>query len=201
MRNVFLLALGTWCLAVVPATAQNACCGDKPAIRSIDRTCLPAGAPRPDLPLYNSDLAEHYQEVATVDSFVSDDKCEDVTRRQLQDLQAKGQSIGADAMIRVRLLANNVRGWKENPETPFFSVKQGETQDYFFRATAIKYLHWPKGEPKQAAAPLPSRPAPTGTSPLIDTNQLLKLNNNKTRRREMTIPEVYTTNQGQKAPL
>ncbi len=165
-----------------------------PAVRSIDRTCLPAGAPQADMPLFTTDLAEQYQEVANLDSFISTDRCADTTRLQLKDLQAKGQHIGADALIRVRLLANDVRGWRENPDTPFWSVMQGESKDYFFRATAIKYLRRPAGDPVQVAVPPPPPPATT-VSPLIDTNELLKLNNNRTRRHEMTVPEVYTTNQ------
>jgi hypothetical protein len=199
MRNIFLSAALFSCLTAGAVAAPDNCCGNIPPIRSIDRTCLPAGAPQADLPMYNTDLAEQYQEIATVDSYISTDKCADTTRNQLRDLQAKGQGIGADAMIRVRMLANQVRGWKENPETPFFSVKQGESQDYFFRATAIKYLRPPQGEPKLAAAPAP-RPAITTVSPLIDTNDLLKLNNNRTQRHEMTVPEVMTTNQPQGAP-
>lgn len=182
-------------LGAVPAMAQIDCCGDKPPIRSIDRTCLPAGAPRPDLPLYGSDLAEKYVEIANVDSFISTDKCEDTTRYQLKDLQAKGQTIGADALIRVRLLANNIRGWQENPDTPFWSVKQGESKDFFFRATAIKYVEWPKAEPKPMPMKKSAAPVATQTSPLIDTNQLLKLNTDRTERYEMTVPEVYTTQQ------
>src|SRR5690606_38841160 len=129
-------------------------------------------------------------EIATVDSFISADKCEDTTRHQLKDLQAKGQSIGADALIRTRMLANDVRGWKENPDTPFFSVEQGYSEDYFFRATAIKYLRRPEGEPKPMAVPAP-RPAVTTISPLINTNDLLKINTDRTHRREVTLPEVY----------
>jgi len=205
MRNVinFLTpaAFGAGVLLLaLPAVAQDSCCGNLPPVRSIDRTCLPAGPPRPDLPLYTTDLAEQYQEIATVDSFRSDEKCDDTTRRQMKDLQAKGQAIGADAMIRVRMLANNIRGWKENNETPFFSVKQGESKDYFFRATAIKYLRWPKGEPQPATAHTASAPQQSATTPLVDTNELLKINNNRTRRHEMTVPEVYTTHQPVEAP-
>lgn len=147
------------------------------------------------MPLYTSDLNAHYQEVANVDSFISMDKCEDTTRMQLKDLQAKGQAIGADALIRVRPLANKVTGWKENPDTPFWSVKQGESSDYFYRATAIKYIKWPTSEPEAIPAQTASPVAVTQTSPLIDTNQLLKLNTDRTRRHEMTVPEVYTTQQ------
>lgn len=190
----FIVSAGLW--LTVPATGQGLdCCGNNPPIRSIDRNCLPAGAPRADLPLYTSDLNAHYQEIANVDSYISTDKCEDTTRMQLKDLQAKGQAIGADALIRVRPLKNRITGFKENPDTPFWSVKQGESSDFFYRATAIKYLKWPAAEPEPIPAQTASPVAVTQTSPLIDTNQLLKLNTDRTRRHEMTVPEVYTTQQ------
>lgn len=187
--GIFLLGLA----AAAPAQT-DLCSSDLPPVRAIDRTCLPAPAAKTQIALYNTDLAEHYQEIATVDSFLSDNKCEDTTRAQLKDLQAKGEGLNADALIRVRMLSNRAQGWKENNETPFFSVKQGQSNDYFFRATAIKYLRLPAGAPTQVAVPVPRADVVT-VSPLIDTNELLKLNNNKTRRHEMTIPEVYTTNQ------
>jgi hypothetical protein len=198
MRNFTLFAIAL-CISgapVLPASADD-CCGHNPPIRSIDRTCLPAGAPRPDLPLYTSDLAEQYQEIANVDSYISTDKCADTTRQQLKDLQAKGQAIGADALIRVRPLANNIQGWKENPDTPFWSVRQGASKDYFYRATAIKYLRWPKAEPKPLAVKASAQATAKQSSPLIDTNELLKLNRGKTHRNEVTVPEVYTTQQAQ----
>src|SRR5690606_41065564 len=68
-----------------------------------------------------------------------------------------------------------IRGWKENPDTPFWSVEQGESKDYFYRATAIKYVRPPAGEPVPAARKTASAPIVTQSSPLIDTNQLLKL--------------------------
>lgn len=188
------------CLLAVPATAADlSCAGDIPPVRSIDRTCLPVAPPRANVPLYNTDLAEQYQEIATVDSFISTDQSAETTRRQLKDLQAKGQGIGADAMIRVRVLANDFRGWQENADTPFWSVKQGTSKDYFFRATAVKYLRQPDGDPTPMAVPAP-RPAVTTVSPLINTNDLLKINNNKTFRREVTVPEVYTSNTPAGAP-
>lgn len=195
MRTFSYITTAICLLSVAPLAAQVDCCGSNPPIRSIDRTCLPAGAPKPNLALYTTDLAEQYQEIATVDSYISTDKCEDTTRMQLKDLQAKGTAIGADALIRVRPLHNNIRGWKENPDTPFFSVEQGESKDFFYRATAIKYVKQPVGEPIAAARKTASGPVVTQSSPLIDTNQLLKLNTDRTRRHEMTVPEVYTTQQ------
>jgi hypothetical protein len=196
MRTLSYFIAAACLCGTMPLAAQGTdCCGENPPIRSIDRTCLPAGAPRPDLPLYTSDLNAHYTEIAYVDSYISTDKCEDTTRQQLKDLQAKGQAIGADALIRVRPLKNRITGWKENPDTPFFSVKQGESEDHFYRATAIKYLKWPDQEPEALPARTASAVGVPQSSPLIDTNQLLKFNTDRTRRHEMTVPEVYTTQQ------
>ena len=196
MRKVSALffIIAASCVAS-PVLAQYQPESPVPPIRSIDRTCLPAGPPRANLPLYTTDLAEQYQEVATIDSFLSTDKCEDTTKLQLKDLQAKGQAVGADALIRVRPLANRFEGWQENNETPFWSVKQGTSKDYFFRATAIKYRKWPQGEPELKEIKAASRPRTTEVSPLVDTNKLLKLNRGRTRRNEVSVPEVYTTQQ------
>lgn len=194
MRNVSAL-LTVFCITAMSASLTAQPDSPVPPIRSIDRTCLPAGPPRQDLPLYTTDLAEQYQEVATIDSFLSTDKCEDTTRQQLKDLQAKGQAAGADALIRVRPLANNFTGWQENRDTPFWSVKQGSSKDYFFRATAIKYRKWPQGEPQPMAIRVAEKPRTAEVSPLVDTNQLLKLNRGRARRNEVSVPEVYTTQQ------
>lgn len=184
---------------ITPAAAQTACCGNNPPIRSIDRTLLPAGAPRPELPIYMSDLNEKYQEIATIDSYITDNKCMDTLVKQARDVQAKGQAVGADAVIRVRSLSNKIRGFKENPDTPFFSVRQGESNDYFVRGTAIKYLVWPKTEPQA----LPLREAEQDlvkqAAPIVDTNSLLNFNTDRRDRdrndrfNEVTVPEVYST--------
>ena len=182
--------------ALVLGLAATAFAEDKnPPIRSIDRTCLPAGAPRPTVPLYTSDLAEHYTEIAVVDSYVSMDKCDDTTRMQLKDLQAKGAAIHADALIRVRPLSKKVTGWHENKDTPFLSFKQDTTGDHFYRATAIKYLRWPKAEPKPLDIPKNNAPVAKEVSPLIDTNSLLKVKRPRSNRNEVSVPEVYTTQQ------
>lgn len=193
--NLFSVVLGL--AAASPAVAQNPGPAMPPPMRSIDRATLPAAPPRYEVPLYTTDLKAHYQEIANVDSYLSTDKCEDTTRHQLRDLQAKGQALGADALIRVRPLANKAHGWKENPDTPFWSVKQGESDDYFFRATAIKYVKAPVGTPEPLPVKSAGRPAPQQSSPLIDTNRILKLNTDRTRLHEMSVPEVYTTQQPQ----
>lgn len=127
------------------------CCGDKPPVRPIDKSCLGCNGPsRGVVPLYRADLLVKYQEMAYIDSFVAMDNCSDTVQAQLKDVQTKARAVGADAVIRVRLLNNKVRGFQEDPNTPFFSVRQGESRDYFFRGTAVRYLEPVQGEPEEA---------------------------------------------------
>jgi hypothetical protein len=189
-------ALG-FALLGASATAQDPgnCCPDKPPIRPIDKTCLPAGRAK-TVPLYRADLLAKYQEIANVDSFISDNNCTDTVRLQLQDLQKKGAFTGADALIRVRLLTNKVRGYQENPDTPFFDVRQGESEDYFYRATAIKYLEKPVGEPKTAAVVETLLPAKK-TKEQVDTFGTGKLfSNSQGKKRRNAQPGVISTSPG-----
>lgn len=201
MRNLILFSVAAL-LLVSTSSVKADTVGDymPPAVRSIDRTCLPAGPIKPAVPMFLGDLNEKYQEIANIDSYVAMDKCEATTKLQLKDLQAKGQAVGADALIRVRILKNDIQGWKENPDTPFFSVHQGGSSDYFYRATAIRYLRPPVGEPEEMGVKVAVSSPVNQTSPLIDTNQILKLNRGKNRRSEVTVPEVYTTQKAQGQP-
>jgi hypothetical protein len=176
--------------------AVSGCCSDNPPIRSLDKTCLPAGSKKAEPPLFQGDLAVKYQEVAIVDSYIAVDKYSNTVQKQLRDLQAKGEAIGADALIRVRPLNRKVYGWQENPATPFWSVKQGESNDHFFRATAIKYLEQIHGHPTS----IPLKTAGGGAvkqnqTPVLDTNRLLKVHAEKQRPQNVSVPEVYTTQQ------
>lgn len=202
MRTLTIITIFAVVGTTAPTLAQTACCGHNPAIRAIDHTCLPAGAPRPELPIYMTDLNEKYQEIATIDSFITDNKCMDTLVKQARDVQTKGQAVGADAVIRVRSLSNKITGFKENPDTPFFSVRQGESNDYFVRGTAIKYLVWPKAEPQ--ALPLKQTEdilARQAAAPIVDTGSILNFDTDRGRNRddfyrrfdEVTVPEVYST--------
>lgn len=177
-------------------TAQDSpsCCGDKPPIRPIDKTCLPAGTAH-KVPLYRSDLAAKYQEIANVDSYTATDNCSDTVRLQLKDLQSKGRVIGADALIRVRLLANKVTGYQENPDTPFWSVKQGTSNDFFYRGTAIKFLEPQPAEPKELVVntevpALPEKKLKKSSDP-FGADKLFK--KKRKEPRDATAPEVTST--------
>ncbi len=200
MRILMIFSLAAVVLATATASAQVDCCGKNPPIRPIDRTCLPAGAPRAELPIYMTDLNEKYQEIATIDSYFADNKRMETVVKQARDIQAKGQAVGADAVIRVRPLANKVHGFKENPDTPFFSVKQGSSEDYFVRGTAIKYIVWPKAEPqalplKAVEQDLAKKAAPT----IVDTSKILNFNSdrNRDRREQLIVPQLYGTQQAE----
>ncbi len=181
------------CIAAVSLAQTPTCCADKPPIRPIDKTCLPAGN-RGEVPLYHTDLLLKYQEIANIDSFKSDNNCSDTVRMQLKDLQAKGRIAGADALIRVRLLANHVRGFQENPDTPFFSVKQGTSNDLFYRATAVKYLEAPPREVEGLNVDLETAPlaGKTKSGDMFGTDKLFQ--KKKKKSSNATVPEVLSTN-------
>ncbi len=199
MRTLTLFILVSVAVAAPPAAAQIDCCGENPPIRAIDRTCLPAGKARQELPIYMTDLNEKYQEIATIDSYITDNKCIETLIKQARDIQSKGQAVGADAVIRVRPLSNKIRGFKENPDTPFFSVKQGASEDYFVRGTAIKYLVWPKAEPQALQLRAAEQAVAQQAAPLIDTSSLLNFNTDRDRDRrpDVTVPEALATQQTQ----
>jgi hypothetical protein len=193
--RVALFALVAFAAAGCPmAQDSSSCCPDKPPIRPIDKTCLPAGRSKP-VPLFRGDLLVKYQEVANIDSFLSDDNCSDTAKLQLKDLQAKGCAIGADALIRVRLLTNNVRGFQVNPDTPFWSLKQGAANDYFYRATAIKYLEPVSGEPEAVTVQniVPAQPGKgKAKGDAFGTDKLFR--KKKGQQQKATVPEALSTN-------
>lgn len=141
-------------LTAVIAACQT--CGNKPAIRPIDKACLPAGRSPSQIQLYREDVEAPHRQIAYIDSCKSEvcypkDKTKaknkdteqliepEEVRKMLEDLKAKARSIGADAVVRVKMEHNRRTGFVENPETPFWSVKQDESRQYFFHGIAIKF--------------------------------------------------------------
>jgi len=186
LQLVTALAIAASLPAQQAEVGALSCC-EKPPIRPIDKHCLPSGKSPAELPLYRADVAAKYAEIAYVDSFVSLDNCTDTVERQLKDLQAKGRTTGADALIRVRLLKNRVRGWQEDPNTPFYSVRQGDSTDYFFRATAIKYLQPIPPEPETVPITVVQQAGNT-QRPALSTNRIFNRGND--RKRYLNDPAV-----------
>lgn len=195
--RAFLLAFSA--LIAMPISGEpleigsRSCC-EKPPIRPIDKTCLPAGTSPKVVPLYRADVAAKHQQIAYIDSFVAFDNCTDTVQKQLKDLEAKARTTGADALIRVRLLRNRVIGYKENPYTPFFDVMQGESEDYFFRAIAIKYLEPVPEEPEMVPIVVSPQPEVRGRagdrrrSPFSAGNMLNR--GDRRNRRFERVPNV-----------
>lgn len=163
------------CLLSLAVGALYGCapCGYRNPVRPIDRACLPAGTSPAEIPLYRGDVLAKYTELATVDSFAcsqcyaTDGMEPAVVQDMLQDLQEKARSVGADAVIRVKMLGNQVAGFKENARTPFWSVEQGEWKEPFFRGIAIKYTTPQKGEPRVVAE------RPLGPGPALPQDRLV----------------------------
>ncbi len=178
------MALPAW---AEPIEVGSQSCCEKPPIRVIDKTCLPAGSSPKVVPLFRADVNAKYQQIAYIDSFVALDNCSDTVQKQLKDLQAKARQTGADALVRVRLLKNRVRGFKEDPYTAFFSVTPGASDDYFFRATAIKYLERVPEEPETVPIVVANQMDRRRERDALSTNRLLGTDS---RRRFERVPNV-----------
>jgi hypothetical protein len=149
-RSVLVLAVGI-SSALASGACNSSCCAPRKSVRAIDRTCLPVCRSVNNIELYRGDIDAQYVQIATIDSFVGNDECTHTLQAMLRDLKSKAQGSGADAVIRVKLLRNKVRGWTENMRTPFWSVEQGRWEEPFFRGIAIKYQRWPEGTPEERA--------------------------------------------------
>lgn len=154
-------------LAALLAGCQRTRALEGPHIRPIDGHCLPAGVSPPEIPLYQGEIATNHAKIATIDSFAADCKDEATVREQLLDLQRKARLAGADALTHVRPLSHKLYGFLNDPNTPFPSVRQGSSEMYFFRATAIKYQEPVVGDPPRIEVKEP--PLPAGAVPVRPT--------------------------------
>ncbi len=136
-----------------------------PHIRPIDRTCLPAGTSPPgEIPLYRGDIATIHAKIAYIDSYAADCNDERTVQAQHHDIQCKARLTGADAVINVRPLEHRVRGFVNDPNTPFPSSRQAPSVMFFIRGTAIKYQEAVVGDP--APIEIVQPPPPPGAVPI-----------------------------------
>lgn len=92
-----------------------------------------------DVKLYANDVTQPYVMLAYINSFEAFNATPDTRRLQLQDLQKRARKLGADAVINVTQLENDIKGFKRDEMTPFPSPEHGEWGETFLRGTAIKY--------------------------------------------------------------
>lgn len=144
LYQLLTIALGAACVG-----AGCPPCAPRSPIRPIDHACLPAGCSPDDLPLFRQDITTPNVQIATVESFASEQNDPETVKKMLNDLKNKAQTTGADAVIRVKMLHQNLHGFVENPRTPFFSVKQDDWKRYFFHGVAVKYLDRTAREPEE----------------------------------------------------
>lgn len=131
-----------------------------PHIRPIDRTCLPAGTSPPgEIPLYRGEIATIHAKIAYIDSYAADCNDELTIQEQLKDIQCKARLTGADAVINVRPLEHQLRGFVNDPNTPFPSSRQAPSVMFFYRGTAIKYQEPVVDEPTPIEVVEPPLPA------------------------------------------
>jgi hypothetical protein len=93
-----------------------------------------------EVALVKGDIANEYVQIAYVDSMVLPKPDRESSRYMREDLRKKARSLGADAVIRVKMLSRKKEGFVNDPTTPFCSFRQGESEDYFLRGVAVKYV-------------------------------------------------------------
>jgi hypothetical protein len=135
-----LIDLSVKCvLALLAVVLVAGCAGSNPTVRVYN----PGGIRPPVSPgsveLLKGKPNRKYTELGVVDSFRAKQLTPEETSQMMTDLQHKAASLGADAVIDVRRLADRHEGFVNNPRTPFPSVMQGEWKEYFFRGTAVRY--------------------------------------------------------------
>ncbi len=126
---------------VLASLVLSACSMTPREVRDVDVRAARPARPCEKVELLSGKPEKSYREIAVVESFRSKRLDAEITRRMMEDLQAKGAAVGADAVIGVKRLADRHEGFVSNPRTPFPSVMQGEWKTYFFRGTAIRYTN------------------------------------------------------------
>lgn len=61
-------------------------------------------------------------------------------REQIEQLRHRAARLGADAVVDVQLLREERRGFQPDPATPIRSWRQGDSELWFLRGVAIKFL-------------------------------------------------------------
>lgn len=126
-------------LAVVLLLA--ACTTDRVFWLTEDR--YPALPPNSEVRLFSAELNRPHVRIALVQSFADPRRSQEVRRRQIDDLRRRARSVGADAVMEIRLLRNRVRGPVTDEAVPFPAVRQGRYETFFLRGVAIRFTDPP----------------------------------------------------------
>ncbi|CAN5454894.1 hypothetical protein BH09SUM1_BH09SUM1_19180 [soil metagenome] len=114
-------------------------CGVKHRYMLTDQKFAPT-ASNEEIKLFVNEVKRPHIEIAYVQSTPNREKDTMTRRQQLEELQVEARKVGADAVMGVRQLNNQVRGAVIDEAVPFRSYRQGQYKLYFLRGTAIKFV-------------------------------------------------------------
>jgi uncharacterized protein YbjQ (UPF0145 family) len=100
-------------------------------------------APTPaaqEIKLYVNEVRRPHIRIAIVQSFSEPEPDAARKREMLEALTTEARKIGADAVMNVRQLKNQVRGAVVDEAVPFRSYRQGRYDMAFMRGTAIRFV-------------------------------------------------------------
>ncbi|MCC5876837.1 MAG: hypothetical protein JJU11_11510 [Candidatus Sumerlaeia bacterium] len=101
---------------------------------------FPPKADPAEVRLYVNQVRRPHIKLAHVQSFAEVSRDNDVRRDQLRDIRETAAKVGADAVMEIRQMNNQVRGFVQDERTPFRSYTQDRYQTYFLRGVAIKFV-------------------------------------------------------------
>lgn len=90
--------------------------------------------------LYVTPVRRPHIEVAYVQSFADISQDTETRRAQLRELRETARRVGADAVMEVRQMKNQVRGFVQDERTPFRSYTQDRYDMHFFRGIAVRFV-------------------------------------------------------------
>lgn len=129
----------TWmCALMLLLVLTAAGCAARKVYRLTDKKFASTPASQ-EIKLYVNEVQRPHVKIAHVESFSERVESADIKRDQLQDLTKRARSLGADAIINIRQMRNNVRGVVVDEAVPFRAYRQGEYELVFLRGTAIKF--------------------------------------------------------------
>ena len=115
-----------------------------------------------EIKLFVNDVQRPHVALAVVESFSRRETDTETKRQQLLDLRQRARDLGADAIVNVRFLNNEIRGFVVDEAVPFRSYRQGRYEMYFLRGTAIKYLEVDAAEGETSMDSVTATPMPEG---------------------------------------
>jgi hypothetical protein len=128
--------------------------------------------------LYVNEVRRPHVKIAIVQSFSDPEPDAARKREMLESLTREARKVGADAVMNIRQLRNDVRGAVVDEAVPFRSYKQGRYDMFFLRGTAIRFVD-----------EMPAETAPSLVAPVEPV------------RPDQGIPSIQTRDPNEDLPL